>query len=234
MTIGALFAGIGGLELGLERAGLGPVSRHVEIDPTARAVLARHWPEARAFSDVRTVRPEDLGAVDLICGGFPCQDLSSANVRGRRGLNGAKSGLWREFLRIVGGLRPGAVVVENVESAWRDWVPVVRGDLYACGYSSVPLSLSPASIGAKHDRRRVFVVAYPHGEGERLRAVHAEVARLCEDPGRGRPGRLAAIAAALSRDDGLSPGLARLPGNAVDVGVSEALGRAIVASLTRS
>ena len=104
--------------------------------------------------------------------------------------------------------------------------------LDAGGYSSVPISLSPASLGAKHDRRRVFVVAYPHGNGELLRAVNAEVARLCADPERDRAERLEAIAAALSGNARLSPGLARLPGNAVDVGVSEVLGRAIVSSLS--
>lgn len=233
MTIGALFAGIGGLELGLERAGLGPVRWHVEIEPEARAVLATHWPNAQSFVDVRDVRPESLERVDVLCGGFPCQDLSFANTRERRGLDGAKSGLWREFLRIVGGVRPAVVVVENVESAWRAWVPVVRRDLHLGGYASVPISLSPLALGANHDRRRVFVVAYPHGEAQRLRPVHAEMARLCADPGSGRPRRLASIAAAISGDDGLSAGLARLPGNAVDVGVSETLGRAIIASLLR-
>lgn len=230
MTIGALFAGIGGLELGLERAGLGSVRWHVEIDQKARAVLASHWPKARSFVDVRDVRPEALERVDVLCGGFPCQNLSSANVVNRTGLNGEKSGLWREFLRIVGGVRPAVVVVENVESSWSAWVPVVRRDLHLGGYASVPISLSPLALGANHDRRRVFVVAYPHGEAQRLRAVYAEVARLCADPGSGRPRRLASIASALSGDDGLPAGLARLPGNAIDVGVSETLGRAIVAS----
>jgi DNA (cytosine-5)-methyltransferase 1 len=119
MTIGALFAGIGGLELGLERAGLGPVSWHVEIDPTARSVLARHWPEARALSDVRTVRPEDLDPVHLICGGFPCQDLSSANVRGKQGLNGAKSASAAEASRAAGAAasdRIAAAVLDAIEA----------------------------------------------------------------------------------------------------------------------
>jgi C-5 cytosine-specific DNA methylase len=115
LTIGSLFSGIGGLDLGLERAGLGPVLFQVEIDPFCRAVLAKHWPKALRHDDVRTVgRTATLPRVDLLCGGFPCQDVSGAGKGA--GLEGERSGLWFEFHRIVAATLPRFVVVENVAS----------------------------------------------------------------------------------------------------------------------
>lgn len=230
MRIGSLFSGIGGLELGLEAAGLGRTAWQVERDPDALRALAHHWPEARRFTDVVGLTPP---SADLICGGFPCQDLSSANTAGREGLAGAKSGLWREFARIVGEVSPRIVVVENVGRAWTEWVPIVRGDLGRVGFASVPLRLSPAHLGFPHHRDRVFVVAYPDRESKRLRALHAEVARVLAASG--LPGtRVPAQAhAALARDDGLPSGLARLPGNAVVPQVAAVVGLAIGATLPR-
>ena len=111
MNVGSLFAGIGGFDLGFERAGM-RVAWQVELDPYCRAVLARHFPDAARFEDVCEVGARNLAPVDLICGGFPCQDLSPAG-RGA-GIDGARSGLWAEFARIVRELRPRYVVVENV------------------------------------------------------------------------------------------------------------------------
>jgi DNA (cytosine-5)-methyltransferase 1 len=113
MNIGSLFAGIGGLELGLERAGLGPTLWQVEKDPFCRSVLERHWPDAERYDDVTTVDPAELAPVDLICGGFPCADISLAGKG--LGLAGAQSGLWWEFARIVRGAMPRWVVVENAD-----------------------------------------------------------------------------------------------------------------------
>ncbi len=155
--IGSLFSGIGGLELGLERAGLGPVRWQVEIDGFFRAVLAEHWPKARRYEDVRKVGRANLAPVDLVCGGFPCQDVSSAG-RGA-GLDGSRSGLWTEFRRVVGELRPRFVVVENVASGKARWLPHVRHDLLALGYRSVAVEVSAFDVGAPHRRARVFVVA---------------------------------------------------------------------------
>ena len=116
LTVGSLFSGIGGLELGvtaaLARVGVhSRIAWQAEINPYARAVLAKHWPDTLRFEDVRHV---DAGAppVDLVCGGFPCQDLSIAGKRA--GIDGARSGLWSEFARVVRVLRPRYVVVENV------------------------------------------------------------------------------------------------------------------------
>ena len=244
LTIGSLFSGIGGLELGLERAGLGPTLWQAERDVDARAVLAWHWPKARRFKDVRELdrchspecetgwgcdcpSGEDVEPVNIICGGFPCQDLSSANVAGRVGLDGARSGLWSVFCGVVAFARPDWVVVENVGSAWREWVPVVRGDLGREGYSSVPLRVSPAELGFLHHRDRVFIVAYAHGDREPLCAVHAAMAGIPADAGRARERSRLACHEAVARRDGLPAGLARLPGNAVVPAVAELIGRGI-------
>ena len=165
MTIGSLFSGIGGLEKGLEIAGLGPVLWQVECDPFCRRVLERHWPGATRFEDVCDVSAAELAPVDLICGGFPCQDVSSAGKGA--GLAGERSGLWREFARIVGELRPSWVVVENVASGARRWVDAVVRDLGQLGYATLPVPLSAADVGAPHRRARIFLVA--HAERESLR-----------------------------------------------------------------
>jgi len=112
VNILSLFAGIGGLELGLERAGLGTTRWQVELEPFNRKVLAAHWPDAERFADVRDVSAEDFPGCDVICGGFPCQDISSAGKG--EGIDGQRSGLWREFARLIGEIRPRIVVVENV------------------------------------------------------------------------------------------------------------------------
>src|SRR3954470_19482651 len=97
MNVLDLFSGIGGFSLGLERAGMRTVA-FCEIDPFCRTVLAKHWPAVPIFPDVTQLRGADVGAVDVICGGFPCQDIS---VAGRRaGIEGERSGLWSEYARI--------------------------------------------------------------------------------------------------------------------------------------
>lgn len=156
-TIGSLFSGIGGLELGLERAGVGRIAWQVENNAFCRAVLAEHWAEAERFEDVRNVGVHNLRPVDVICGGFPCQDVSGAGQGA--GLAGARSGLWHEFSRIVCELAPRAVVVENVASGARRWLPFVRRDLHVLGYRTRAFALSAADVGAPHLRKRVFVVA---------------------------------------------------------------------------
>jgi DNA (cytosine-5)-methyltransferase 1 len=165
LTIGSLFSGIGGLELGLEWAGLGPVLWQVEIDPVCRRVLAKHWPEVKRYEDVREVGADTLAPVGLICGGFPCQDISSAGKGA--GLAGSRSGLWREFARVLCELQPEWVVVENVASGARRWVDDVVRQMGWIGYETLPVPLSAQDVGAPHLRRRIFVVA--HAERSQLR-----------------------------------------------------------------
>lgn len=166
IAIGSLFSGIGGLELGLEcafaEAGIPHrVDWQVEIDPFCRSVLARHWPAAdRSVTDVRAAT--SLPRVDLICGGFPCQDVSSAGKGA--GLAGERSGLWFAYRDVVAALGPGVVVVENVASGKRRWLCRVRSDLHALGYRTRALQLGAHDVGAPHRRERIFVVAYAERE----------------------------------------------------------------------
>lgn len=234
--IASLFAGIGGLELGLERAQVGRTTLQVEIDPLARQVLAKHWPHVRREANVRTIESVDA---DLVCAGFPCQDLSDAS-RGRGGgLHGARSGLWTEVIRIVEA-SPGVrhVIVENTAgAAWKQWVPQLRRELHRIGFASVPLHVRACDVGAFQRGARVFVAATAYSESEPVESLHGAV------------GRLRAVAAQLSRRpwgpvvsrgslavaNGLSPPLAglkpnealRLYGNAVVPRMAEAVGWAV-------
>lgn len=178
MRIGSLFAGIGGLELGLENAGTGRVTWQVEIDPWCREVLRKHWPDAKRYEDVNNVGSHNLERVDLICGGFPCQDVSSAGAR--KGLVGERSGLWFQYLRIVNEVRPRWVVVENVASGATRWVDQVISGLEQLGYSCVPFPVRADSLGAPYCRARIFIVARlanANSSGEHLEPFDAEMAR---------------------------------------------------------
>jgi DNA (cytosine-5)-methyltransferase 1 len=163
LTFGELFAGIGGFSLGLERAGM-KCKWQVEIDPYATAVLKKHWPEVQKHEDVRTFPPKGDYAVDLICGGFPCQDISVAGKGA--GLAGARSGLWHEFARIIGELRPRYVVVENVAALLTRGMGTVLGDLSTLGYDAEWHVIPASAVGAPHRRERVWIVAYANDQGQ--------------------------------------------------------------------
>lgn len=159
MAIGSLFSGIGGLELGLERAGLGSVVWQCEINPFCRAVLAKHWPHVTRYEDV--TRPRSYPAADIICGGFPCQDVSSLGKR--RGLGGERSSLWWHFAGVIEQVAPAWVVVENVASGAAKWLHHVRHTLHLLGYRTRALGIAAGELGAPHLRRRIFVVAHANG-----------------------------------------------------------------------
>lgn len=166
MTFGSLFAGIGGMDLGLERAGM-ICKWQVEIDPFCTKVLAKHWPGVKRYGDIRTVDPELLERVDAICGGFPCQDVSLAGARAGIGI-GTRSGLYRELIRIALRVRPRYLILENVPgllAAIGEPAPMGRvlADLAKGGYDAEWDCLPAAAFGADHIRDRVFIVAQPHG-----------------------------------------------------------------------
>ena len=165
MRIGSLFSGgCGGLELGLERAGVGHVVWQCEIDAAARRNLARHWPGVKQYTDVKEMNHGNTERVDVICGGSPCQDLSFAGKGA--GLAGTRSGLWFEYLRVVRELRPRYVVIENVPALLVRGLDVVLGGLAESGYDAVWFTLRASDVGATHRRERLFVVAYRDGQGE--------------------------------------------------------------------
>jgi DNA (cytosine-5)-methyltransferase 1 len=157
MTVGSLFSGIGGLELGFERAGF-TVAWQVEIDEYCRKVLAKHWPDVPRYEDIRTVGAHNLAPVDVLVGGFPCQDISNAGKRA--GIEGERSGLWREYARLVRELRPRYVVVENVSALLHRGIDTVLGELAESGYDAEWQVLPAAAFGAPHLRERIFIVAY--------------------------------------------------------------------------
>lgn len=162
LTFGSLFAGIGGLDVGLHRAGM-RCAWQVEIDPYCRQVLAEHFFEAQQFNDIRDVGAHNLTPVNVLAGGFPCQDISSAGRR--KGIDGERSGLWGEYVRLIRTLRPNYVIVENVAALLHRerGFHRVLSDLAESGYDAQWDVLSAAAFGAPHIRERVFIVAYPSG-----------------------------------------------------------------------
>ncbi len=161
VTFGSLFSGIGGMDLGLERAGW-ECRWQVEIDPYCSRVLAKHWPDVPRYGDIRTVTGDELAPVDLIAGGFPCQDISDAGKR--VGIDGERSSLWGDMARIVGVVRPRFVLVENVSALLDRGMGRVLGDLAALRFDAEWSVLSACSMGASHTRERVFIVAYAPAE----------------------------------------------------------------------
>lgn len=163
IRIGSLFSGIGGFELGVERAlhraGYKPETLfQVEQNKFCQRVLKKHWPQAERFNDIRDVGRHNLPNVDVLLGGFPCIDISIAGKE--RGIkNGKKSNIWFEMLRVISELRPRIVVIENTANIVRVGGPLVVGGLTNIGYDSEWTIVSAAELGAPHIRRRWFCVA---------------------------------------------------------------------------
>lgn len=233
MTFGSLFAGIGGFDLGLERAGM-ECRWQVEIDPFCRKVLARHWPDVTRYEDVRDVGFEELWPVDLVCGGFPCQDISSSGAK--TGIEGERSGLWTEYARIVRELRPRYVVVENVADIVHRGMGDVLGTLAALRYDATWDVLPACAFGSPQRRERMFIVAHARRGGREGREErYGEGAFALErdhHDGLALDQRRAWDAASrISRvDDGVPDRVDRLRalGNAVVPQVAEWIGRAIL------
>lgn len=237
LTVGGLFSGIGGLELGLERAGMKTVFQ-VEQNEYCRKVLAKHWPDVQRFIDVRDVGAHNLPPVDLICGGFPCQDISYAG-RGA-GLSGERSGLWHEYARIVREMGPrGSCSWRTSQLCLVEDFGDVLGTLADCGYDAEWSCIQAADMGAPHLRDRAFVLAYRPGfamEGSPLDRSRPFVGL----PGKSR--RVGADARGpfaqwqtnqprlVGVDNGVSDWVefARALGNAVVPQVAEFIGRLIV------
>ena len=164
-----LFSGIGGFSLGLERTGGFETGAFCEIEPFPRKVLAKHWPGVPIYDDVRTLTAERLrrdgvGPIDIITGGFPCQDISVAG-RGA-GIEGERSGLWSEIARLAGELRPSFLLMENSSALLGRGLGKVLGDLAEIGFNAEWECIPAASMGAPHIRDRIWILAYA---GQKLR-----------------------------------------------------------------
>ena len=160
-----LFSGIGGFSLGLERSGAFKTVAFCEIEPYCQKVLAKHWPKVPIYDDVRTITADKLASdgitVDAICGGFPCQDISTAGKGA--GLEGERSGLWFEYARIIGELRPRYVIVENVAALLNGGFDRVLGSLASLGYDAEWHCIPASAVGAPHRRDRLWIVANTPG-----------------------------------------------------------------------
>jgi DNA (cytosine-5)-methyltransferase 1 len=245
-----LFSGIGGFSLGLERTGGFETVAFCEIDPFCRRVLAKHWPNVRQYDDVRTLTAEQLAAdgiaVDVICGGFPCQDIS---ISGRKaGLAGDRSGLWSEIVRLARDIRPEFILVENVANLLSGpderpgaWFGRVLGDLASIGFDAEWENIPASALGAPHRRERVWIVAYPCEAGQQRPERQREGIRLATVAAstilRDRnvyarswalePGEIGGMADGLPREVGAVGAV----GNAVVPQIPELIGNAILASM---
>lgn len=160
VKIGSLFAGIGGFELGLERSwGNAETIWQVERDTFCQSILLKHWPQSIIYNDVKDITKDKVKPVDVLIGGFPCQDISTAG--NQKGVyDGEKSSLWWEMWRIVGDLRPRIVIMENVANIIRLGGADVVGSLAQIGYDCEWTVISARQFGAPHLRERWFGVAY--------------------------------------------------------------------------
>jgi len=170
----SLFSGIGGLDLGLERAGMTVVGQS-EVDPYACRVLAKHWPGVLNLGDITKITEESLaeaniGPIDLVCGGFPCQDLSVAGKQA--GIHAGRSGLFWELMRVVRLVGPRYVLLENVPAllSRSDWMGAVLGALVESGFDAEWDCIPAQAVGAPHRRDRVFVIAVADAPSARLQA----------------------------------------------------------------
>jgi len=244
-----LFSGIGGFSLGLERTGGFRTVAFCEIAPFPRKVLLKHWPEVPCYGDVTKLTGDILGrdgiSVDVITGGFPCQDVSVAGKRG--GINGeTRSGLWSEMVRIIGELRPAFVLVENVSNLLSGpsekrggWFGRVLGDLAEVGYDAEWHDIPASYVGAWHRRGRVWILAYPNrerckGRGKEPLFRQYDLSRKLIGGFAKWPGRSNLPEPVLSRTgDGIPDKMDRnkAVGNAVIPQIPEIIGYAILKSL---
>ena len=157
LTVGSLFSGIGGIDLGLERAGM-TVKWQSEIDPYACRVLKKHWPTTPNLGNIKDIDWSTVEPVDLIAGGYPCQPFSTA---GKRQGEKDERHLWPYFLRSISELRPRYAFLENVRGHLSMGFDRVLADLAFIGYDAEWQIVSAASVGAPHRRDRIICVAYP-------------------------------------------------------------------------
>jgi DNA (cytosine-5)-methyltransferase 1 len=235
-----LFSGIGGFSLGLERTGGFETVAFCEIEAYPRAVLKKHWPNVPIYEDVRTLTAERLAAdgiaVDVICGGFPCQDLSASGKQA--GLDGERSGLWSEIVRLSREFRPRFVLVENVSGLLigegGSWFSRVLGDMAEIGFDAEWHCIPASMVGAPHGRDRVWIVANPHENGRGDLSLGLAKVRQFERRASQEIWLPELAPPPICRmDDGVPSRVDRLAalGNAVVPQIPEMIGRAILQSM---
>lgn len=239
LTYLSLFAGIGGFDLGFDRAGLRCVGQ-VEKNPFCQKVLQKHWPDVPKFKDVKDVGKHNLPSADVIVGGWPCQDLSPASST-RSGLSGERSGLWEEYYRIICEVKPGWIVAENhpnllASKKGMGFGKILR-QLAEIGYDAEWQVLPAAAFGAPHIRDRLFMVAYSNKINGKKRMGDTEGGKSSifkrEKPK--RSGFWIQTPDGINRmDDGISSRTYRdrveAGGNAVVPQIAEFIGRCLVAA----
>ena len=231
MRVLDLFSGAGMFSLGLERTGGFEVASFCEIEPYARDVLTRHWPGATIYRDIREIMAEDVEPVDVICGGFPCQDLSLAGKGS--GLSGKQSGLFFEVIRLVGELRPRIVLLENVAALLGRGMGDVLGSLASLGYDAEWHCIPLTAAGAPHNRDRIWIIAYPQrDEQSRPEPRFREIGRMgwLQQPVAWDRDWQDALAEFRRMDDGNARSVDRtdLTRNSLAPQIPEAIGRAIL------
>lgn len=244
----SLFAGVGGFDLGLERTGGFSTVAFCEINTFCRRVLAKHWPEVPCYEDVRTLSADALArdgiAVDVICGGFPCTNVSRAAAAhgGNTSLDGEQSGLWWEYDRLIGEIQPRYVIIENVEALLGDGLLDVLRCLAARGYDAVWTVIPGTFVGAPQPRERVWIVAYARGERAEglLESIHsgahgqgwpggqADLQDIAATPFSGRGGVPQPLLRGVDDRPANWVDRVRACGNAVIPQVVETIGRAIL------
>ncbi len=234
----SVFAGIGGLDLGLERAGMECVAQ-IEIDPFCQKVLTKHWPNVPKFGDIRDVgkdRKYQLPSVDLIVGGYPCQPYSYS---GERRSTEDDRHLWPEYFRLIDEFNPAWVVSENVPGIITTILDDVLSDLEGIGYATTPLVIPACAVNALHRRDRVFAISHTvkipitSRMGIQRKHTTAEKSVFAARPGESLERAREATRAAYNRvANGLPNRVDRLAalGNAVYPGVGEFIGRQIIAA----
>ena len=238
MKILDLFSGIGGFSLGLERAGMETVA-FCEFDERARKVLAKHWPDIPIHKDVRELDGKQYrGTVDVVCGGFPCQDLSTAGKQA--GFGGERSSLYREMLRVISECLPRYAIFENVTGLISGdggrWFARFLYDLAAIGYDAEWHCIPASELGANHHRDRVWIIAYPNmqrcegsAKGKVLPEQRLQI-KLMRSFERWPRRQDIPSPRSVGASDGLPRRLDRIArlGNAVVPQIPEAIGRAIM------
>jgi DNA (cytosine-5)-methyltransferase 1 len=158
LSHGSLFSGIGGFELGAEMSGI-ETKWNCEVSDFNRNQLKRLYPNAKQYDDIRTMQGAE--SVDIISGGFPCQNISLAASKNRTGVDGDKSGLWRDMLRICGEIRPKYIILENSHTIIKHGFEIILEEFAKIGYDAEWQTLQGFQFGIPQRRRRIYATL-PH------------------------------------------------------------------------